>query len=230
MENHCLLGKMIIIEGTDGSGKATQAEKLYSRLYSAGHSVRKVEFPNYPSQSSALIKMYLNGEFGNDPNDVNPYAASSFYAVDRYASYKQDWGGFYEQGGMIVADRYTTSNMVHQAVKIVDEQEKVKFLDWLWDLEFQKFQLPIPDMVIFLDMPPDCTRRLINERADKMQQGKQDIHERNQDYLVHCYNNYHAIADKYHWHKINCASDGQLRSIDEINEEVYQAVYKLTNQ
>jgi dTMP kinase len=120
--------------------------------------------------------------------------------------------------------------MVHQAVKITDEQEKIKFLDWLWDLEFQKFQLPIPDVVIFLDMPPDYTRRLIDERANKLHQNKQDIHERNQDYLTRCYNNYHTIADKYKWYKINCVHGGRLRGIDEINEEIYQTVYKLANQ
>ena len=160
-------GKLIIIEAGDGSGKATQTEKLYSRLVGEGINVRKVTFPDYESNSSALIKMYLNGEFGSSPDSVNPYAASSFYAVDRYASYKQNWEDFYKQGGIIIADRYTPSHMVHQAVKILGQSEKEAFLDWLWDLEFEKFGLPIPDVVIFLDMPPMYSRAPRVERANK---------------------------------------------------------------
>ena len=217
-------GKLIIIEAGDGCGKATQTEKLYNRLVSQGKSVRKVTFPDYQSNSSALIKMYLNGEFGDSPDAVNPYAASSFYAVDRYASYKQDWGEFYRQGGIIIADRYTTSNMVHQAVKIIDEQEKDAFLDWLWDLEFIKFGLPIPDAVMFLDMPPAYSLILRQERAKLQGQEKADIHERDEKYLEHCYFNYCAIAQKYQWHKIQCIEDEKLKTVAQIHEEVYQKV------
>jgi dTMP kinase len=217
-------GKLIIIEAGDGSGKATQTEKLYHRLLQEQRNVRKVTFPDYKSNSSALIKMYLNGDFGNSPDAVNPYAASSFYAVDRYASYKQDWGDFYKQGGIVIADRYTTSNMVHQAVKLVEKKEKDAFLDWLWDLEFKKFQLPIPDGVIFLDMPPAFSRLLRSERA-KLQGGQMpDIHEGDEKYLEGCYVNYCAIADKYHWHKIQCICHDRLKNIEEIHEEVYQSV------
>jgi dTMP kinase len=220
-------GKLIIIEAGDGSGKATQTELLYSRLVREGRNVRKVTFPDYQSNSSALIKMYLNGEFGTNPESVNPYAASSFYAVDRYASYKQNWGDFYRQGGIIIADRYTTSNMVHQAVKIAEEEEKNAFLDWLWDLEFIKFGLPIPDSVVFLDMPPAYSHMLRLERAKREGQDQPDIHERNEAYLEHCYANYCAIAKKYQWNKVQCVSGDSLKTVDEIHEEVYQSVRSL---
>ncbi|EIW15859.1 MULTISPECIES: dTMP kinase [Pelosinus] len=220
-------GKLIIIEAGDGSGKATQTEKLYHRLKEEKRTVRKVSFPDYKSSSSALIKMYLNGDFGNRPDSVNPYAASSFYAVDRYASYKQDWGDFYKQGGIIIADRYTTSNMVHQAVKIHVQEEKDAFLDWLWDLEFVKFGLPIPDGVIFLDMPPMYSKILREERAKNNGEQTPDIHERDEQYLENCYSNYCAIADKYHWHKISCIHHTQLKTVDEIHEDVYQSVQNI---
>ncbi len=130
-------GKLIVIEGSDGSGKATQTKKLYDKLVKENKNVKKVEFPNYESESSALIKMYLNGEFGKEPDSVNPYVSSTFYAVDRFASYKKDWEEFYLKGGIIIADRYTTSNMIHQAAKIKDVQAKDNFLNWLWDFEFK---------------------------------------------------------------------------------------------
>ncbi len=220
-------GKLIIIEAGDGSGKATQTERLYNRLVQEKRNVRKVTFPDYKSNSSALIKMYLNGDFGNSPDAVNPYAASSFYAVDRYASYKQDWGEFYKQGGIIIADRYTTSNMVHQAVKIIEKTEKDAFLDWLWDLEFVKFGLPIPDGVIFLDMPPAYSKILRDERAKLQGQQMPDIHERDEQYLENCYVNYCEIADKYQWRKIPCINHGTLKTVEEIHEAVYQAVQKI---
>jgi len=217
-------GKLVIIEAGDGSGKATQTKMLYNRLVKEELNVRKVTFPDYKSNSSALIKMYLNGEFGNRPESVNPYAASSFYAVDRYASYKQNWEEFYRQGGIIIADRYTTSNMVHQAVKILGQEEKETFLNWLWDLEFIKFGLPIPDLVIFLDMPPIYSRTLREERAKRQGEQMPDIHERDEKYLENCYVNYREIADKYHWQQIQCIHNKQLKTVDEIHEEVFQAV------
>jgi dTMP kinase len=162
-------GKLIIIEaGSDASGKATQTKKLFVRMKAGKHNIRKVEYPNYKSDSSALVKMYLNGEFGDKPEDVNAYAASTFYSVDRYASYMKEWKRQYENGGIILADRYTTSNMVHQASKIDDTAEWERYLDWLWDLEFVKLGLPVPDMVIFLDVPPDITNGLISKRNNKI--------------------------------------------------------------
>jgi dTMP kinase len=215
-------GKIIVIDGVDASGKESQTLKLYNRLSQENYNVRKVSFPNYDSQSSTLLKMYLNGDFGKDPNDVNSYAASTFFAIDRYASYKTDWGEFYENGGIILCDRYTTSNMVHQAAKLHNYEEKDKFLDWLWDLEYNLYNLPVPDCVFFLDMPPKFAQKLMQERANKFT-GKQqkDIHESNQEYLIDSYNNAFYVANKYKWTKINCIEDDRIKTIDEIHNDIY---------
>lgn len=220
-------GKLIVIEAGDGSGKATQTKLLFDKLALNNYRVMKVEFPDYQSNSSALIKMYLNGEFGDNPNDINPYAASTFYAADRYASYKTVWEGFYQSGGIILADRYTTSNMVHQAAKIVNPVEREEYLKWLWDLEFVKFKLPVPDCVIFLDMHPKYSQLLINNRSNKLGESEKDIHERNYDYLVNSYNNAKQIKISYEWTMVNCVHNGQLKSKDEIHREIYEIVKKL---
>jgi len=220
-----LKGKLIVIEAGDGSGKATQTQMLYDRLVIQSKApVKKVEFPNYKSESSALIKMYLNGEFGTDPNSVNPFAASTFYTVDRFVSYKKEWQDFYQQGGIILADRYTTSNMVHQAAKIMDNQEREDYLDWLWDFEFNKFKLPIPDGVIFLDMPPEYSKKLISDRPNKFGEKDKDIHERNSEFLVNSYNNSLEIAQKYGWIRISCIKNDKIRSIYEIHKDIYDIV------
>lgn len=216
-------GKLIVIDGTDGSGKATQAGQLVARLQAEGLNVRKVDYPNYQSQSSALVKMYLNGEFGNRPGDVNAYAASAFYAVDRIASYKKDWEDFYLSGGIVIADRYTTSNMIHQAVKITDQAEQARYLEWLWDFEFVKCGLPVPDTVIFLAMPPEVSRELMRGRENKAG-GAKDIHEQDSRYLAHCYANACAIAARFGWHKIDCALDGRARPVEQIHTEIVRQV------
>jgi len=217
-------GKLIIIEAGDGSGKATQTGRLYERLAAEGRKVRKVEYPNYQSASSALIKMYLSGEFGSDPSAVNPFAASAFYAVDRYASFKKEWETFYNEGGIVLADRYTTSNMIHQAVKINGAAEREAYLDWLWDLEFVKFGLPAPDCVFFLDMPPAYSRQLLQGRPCKSEEVVQDIHERDQEYLASCYHNAKAVANKYGWEIIPCTEGNVIRDIDAIHEDVFRIV------
>ena len=150
-----MAGRLIVFEGTDGSGKSTQFRALCDRAARSGHSFQKLVFPQYSEPSSALIRMYLGGEFGSHPGDVNPYAASSFYAVDRYASFKKVWGTFYQSGGLVLTDRYTTSNAVHQAVKCAPE-EREAFLRWLDDFEHHKMGLPRPDLVLYLDMPTDA--------------------------------------------------------------------------
>jgi len=217
-------GKLIIIEAGDGSGKATQTEKLFQRLMLENFKVKKIEFPNYASESSALVKMYLNGEFGTDPDSISPYIASSFYAVDRYASFKKDWEMFYQAGGIILADRYTTSNMVHQAAKIDEESDRNKFIDWLYDFEYNIFGLPVPDYVVYLDMPPEVSAGLISKRASKASDVLQDIHEADKQYLIKSYTNANRIASKYNWHKVMCVSNNSLKTIDEIHEEVYKLV------
>ena len=218
-------GKLIIIEAGDGCGKATQAKALYDHLIKAGKKVHKVEFPDYESESSALIKMYLNGKFGEHAEDVNPYAASTFYAVDRYASYKTKWKKWYDEGDIIIADRYTTSNMVHQAVKIEDKAERIAYLEWLWDLEFVKMGLPVPDVVIFLEMSPTFSEKLINATAD-LTQIEKDIHEKDQAYLKKCYAAYCQLADKYGWHTIHCVENLSLKNKEVIHKEIYQIIEK----
>lgn len=214
-------GKLIIIEAGDGCGKATQANALYERLLREGKKVRKVEFPDYQSPSSSLVKMYLSGEFGAKAEDVNAYAAASFYAVDRYASYKSKWEDFYMSGGIVIADRYTTSNMVHQAVKIESAREKDAYLEWLWDLEFVKFALPVPEAVVFLEVPPSFSLGLIAGRKAKMEK---DIHEADDAYLVRCYQEYCSLARRYGWHMIPCVQQGAMKGIDQIHQEVYAVV------
>lgn len=218
-------GKLIIIEAGDGCGKATQTEALFQRLCAEGREVRKITFPDYESPSSALIKMYLGGEFGEQAGDVNAFAASAFYAVDRYASYKKDWGEFYRRGGIIIADRYVTSNMAHQAVKLSDDKEREAFLAWLWDLEFVKFGLPVPDLVIFLDLPPDFSRRLRELRAQN--EAREDIHELDEAYLDACYRAYREIAEKYDWKSVYCAEADEVRSIKAIHDDVYRLTAEL---
>ena len=219
-------GKLIIIEAGDGSGKATQTRALYEHLLADGHRVHRIEFPDYEADSSMLVRMYLRGDFGGHAEDVNAFAASTFFAVDRYASFRMKWKKFYDAGDIILADRYTTSNMVHQAVKLTDAKERDEFLDWLWDLEFTKMGLPVPNRVVFLNMDPAIADRLIAARAQETGQAK-DIHEKDADYLHRCHQAYVALAQKYGWSQVKCDQAGQLRSIEAIHAEVYQAIREI---
>lgn len=221
-------GKLIIIEGVDSSGKATHTKMLYERLLNEDNTVKKVEFPNYSSDSSALVKMYLNGDFGSKPEDVNPFAASVFFAADRFASFKTIWKDFYDNGGTIISDRYTMSNMIHQAAKIKDDTKKKIFLEWLWDLEFIKMGIPVPDCVIFLDMPPKYAQTLMKDRKNKITGlNEKDIHENNLEYLQDSYNNACSIADIYSWNHVHCVMDGKIRDITDIHKDIYSIVKKV---
>ena len=216
------MGKLIVIEGTDGSGKSTQFRLLTQRLENEGKTFQKLVFPQYAEPSSALIRMYLGGEFGTSPSDVNAYAASAFYAVDRYASYKKVWGEYYEQGGLIVSDRYTTSNAVHQASKEPEEKQG-EFLKWLYEFEYDRLGLPAPDRVIYLDVPTDFTEQMMRRReADT--NTKADIHEQDLTYLATCRRTGKAAASFYGWTVIQCVKDGEMRSIEDIHEEIYRHV------
>ena len=218
------MGKLIVIEGTDGSGKSTQFKLLTARLEAENRSFQKLVFPQYAEPSSALIRMYLGGEFGTSPADVNAYAASAFYAVDRYASYKKVWGQWYEDGGLVVSDRYTTSNAVHQASKVSGEEQQ-EFLKWLYDFEYDKLGLPRPDLTIYLDVPTDFTEKLLRHReADT--NTKADIHEKDMQYLATCRETGRRAAEYYGWTVIHCVKDGAMRSIEDIHEEIYQHVKK----
>lgn len=220
-------GKLIIIEGGDGSGKATQAGRLADALRREGKEVMAVSFPDYDSDSSALVKMYLRGDFGSNADDVNPYAATAFYAVDRFASYQMHWKDFLAGGGIVIADRYTTSNMLYQMIKIDDAAERRAYLDWLWDFEFQKMGLPVPDMVILLDVPLDVTERLMERRRGKTGGCTGDIHEGNEGFLKKCHDAYDELAAQYGWRRIVCAEGGRMRSADAIACEVKEAADSL---
>lgn len=220
-----MAGKLIVIDGVDGSGKKTQAELLQKRLKEINSDVLKIEFPNYSEDSSALIKMYLNGEFGKNPNDVNAYAASLFYAVDRYASYKKHWEADYLQGKIIIADRYVTSNAIHQAVKVA-QSERSAYLDWLNELEYNKLKLPKPDLVLFLDMPPSKSQELIMQRYNNDNE-KKDIHEKDNDYLKDCYLSASFACEKFGWTRIFCTDKGEIKSIEEISNEVLSKVLEV---
>ena len=176
------MGQLIIFEGLDGSGKGTQTKLTAQRLKEQGRDLRQITFPDYDSESSALVKMYLSGAFGDKPDDVNAYAASSFYAVDRFASYKTDWGEFYREGGLVLSDRYTTSNAVHQCSKL-PPMHWDGFLNWLFDFEYKKFGIPAPDAVIYLAVDPEVSQRLITERYHG-DESKKDIQEKDTEYLA----------------------------------------------
>ena len=191
------------------------------------HSYKTVSFPNYDSPSSSLVKMYLSGEFGTDPKSVSPYIASTFYAADRYATYKKDFEEFYNNGGIILADRYTTANMVHQAGKISDLKEREKFLDWLFDLEFGIYGLPKPTEVFFLNMPPEDSEKLMKNRINKFShETKKDIHERNPKHLEESYKAACSLIDKYNWYEIKCVKDNEIRTIEDIHEEIFNEVLR----
>ncbi|MBK5244024.1 MAG: thymidylate kinase [Eubacteriaceae bacterium] len=218
-------GKLIVIEGVDGSGKQTQTELLYKRLIENGQKVMLISYPRYDKASSAMVKLYLSGAFGEDPGDVSPYIASTFYTADRYASYKEDYEKFLMDGGIVLADRYTTANMVHQAGKIKDSVEREEFLAWLWDYEFNIFGLPIPDRVFFLNIPPEINEKLMRNRDNKItgKAGK-DIHEKSSEHLRDSYESALALVEEYDWTEIRCIKQGELRSIDNIHEEIWNEI------
>lgn len=224
-------GKLIIIEsGSDGSGKATQSEILYKKLKSEGKKVVKITFPNYESDSSAIVKMYLNGEFGKNPEDVDPYIASTFFTIDRYASFKTEWEKYYEDGYLIISDRYTTSNMVHQGAKMESLKEVDKYVEWLYDYEYNFYKLPKPDYVLFLDVPTEVSFKLIENRENKIDgTDEKDIHESNKEYLKKSYETSKYIADKYKWEIIDCVSYGKMKSIESIAEEIDLRLEKILN-
>ncbi len=215
-------GKLIVLEGIDGSGKSAQYRRLCARMENDAIAYTHIVFPRYDKDSSALIRMYLGGEFGAKPGDVNPYAASTFYAVDRFASYRTDWGAKYEQGGLILSDRYTTSNAVHQGSKL-PEAELPAFFDWLQDLEFQKMGLPKPDLVIYLDVDVELSLARMRRRQLKTNTSA-DIHEQDVEYLQRCLRTARRAAEHYGWHSVPCRKNGRERDVDEKNREIYAII------
>lgn len=213
-------GKLIVIEGADGSGKATQTTRLFERLRNLRVNVLRVSFPNYASESSALIKMYLRGDFGGSAESVNAYAAAMFYAVDRFASYST-WKNFYNEGGIVLCDRYSASNAAHQGAKFTRKTEREKFWNWLDDVEFKKFQLPRPNLTIFLDMPPAIAAMLRQRR------GREDLHESDAAYMEKSYKMYVELAQKYGWKTINCAENNFARSSLDIEQDIFRLVEEM---
>ena len=218
-------GKLIVLEGIDGSGKSAQYRRLCARFDEMGMAYHHIVFPRYDQESSALIRMYLNGAFGAHPSDVNAYAASTFFAVDRYASYRTDWGEIYENGGLILSDRYTTSNAIHQGSKL-PEAELPAFFDWLYDLEYGKMGLPRPDLVLYLDMPTEITEKMMRSR-EAATGTHADIHEQDEAYLKSCREAAREIVKDCGWTVIRCARDGDPRTVEDIHNQVYRTVRKL---
>lgn len=215
-------GKLIVLEGIDGSGKSAQFRRLCARLENDGIDYNHIVFPRYDQDSSALIRMYLAGEFGTHPDDVNAYTASTFFAVDRFASYKKDWGSTYESGGLFLSDRYTTSNAVHQGSKLSDE-ELPDFFRWLSDLEYEKMGLPRPDLVLYLDVDIETSLARMRRREAK-NHTHADIHEQDIEYLRRCLRTAERAADFFGWTRIPFMKDGLERDVDEKNEEIYRVL------
>lgn len=213
-----MAGKLIVIEGLDGSGKATQTKNLFDYLVKNGEDVVTVTFPDYDSPASALVKMYLNSEFGDDPNAVNAYSASAFYAVDRVASFIKNWKKDYESGKTILCDRYATSNIIYQMSKVPAE-DRDSFIEWQYDFEYNKLGLPAPTQVVYLDVEPQVSQKLMLKRYNG-DETKKDLHEKNVDFLLTCRENALYAAEKLNWQVISCTKDGEMKSIEEIFEEI----------
>jgi len=217
------VGKLIVFEGIDGSGKSTQFEMMCERLLSEDRHFKRLVFPRYNEPSSALIKMYLGGDFGTNPDSVNAYAASSFYAVDRYASFVQDWREYYEDGGLILTDRYTTSNALHQGAKVAAENRE-HFFKWLYDYEFNLIGLPAPDLVIYMDIEVEIAEMRLRQRETETATNA-DIHENDMVYLSNSVKSGKQAAELYGWHRIKCVCDGVERDKKDIHNEIYKRVF-----
>lgn len=218
------MGKLIVFEGIDGSGKSTQFKKICQRFDAENSDFQQLVFPQYSEPSSALLKMYLNGEFGTDPESVNPYAASTFYAVDRYASFMKVWRDYYNNGGIMLADRYTTSNAIHQGSKLA-EPDRFEFFKWLYEFEFKLMELPKPDIVIYMNVPLQTAISQMRSREEKTNT-KGDIHETHNEYLEKCRVCGLQAAEYYGWKVINCAEYGKMREIEDIHNEIYDIITK----
>lgn len=221
-------GKLIVLEGTDGTGKTTQTRLMARRLEQEGVSFREINFPRYGSPFAKPVEMYLNGALGSRPGDVSACAASALYAVDRYGAYKEDWGADYESGRLILANRYTTSNAVHQAPKLPRE-ERWAYLDWLFDLEYNRLALPKPDLVIYLDLPAELSARMLRLRQEATHT-KADIHEQDGTYLRSCRESAQEIVERLGWRRVDCSRDGAVRTPDDIHRELWEIVRPLAGK
>lgn len=218
-------GKLIVLEGIDGSGKSAQYRRLCAKMERDGLDYHHIVFPRYDKESSAMIRQYLGGHFGTRPEDVNAYAASTFFAVDRFASYREDWGAVYERGGLILSDRYTTSNAVHQGSKL-PEDELDDYFAWLYDLEYVKMGLPRPDLVVYLDVDVPTSLARMRRRQERTSTHA-DIHEQDAGYLERCLKTARRAADYYGWKRIEFQKNGLERDVEEKNEEIYRILREL---
>lgn len=223
------MGKLIIFEGLDGSGKGTQAALAHDALTKLGRAPRVVSFPHYESDSSALVRMYLSGQFGSKPDDVNAYAASTFYAVDRFASYKTDWGEFYRHNGLVLADRYTTSNAVHQCSKL-PPMHWDGFLNWLFDFEYKKIGVPAPDLVLYLAVDPDVSQKLLSARYHG-DESRKDIQEKDTEYIARSRAAAEYCARTLGWQRIECTqtvnNEKIIRPVEDIHAEVLAQIKEI---
>lgn len=215
-------GKLIVLDGIDGSGKSTQFALLTERLESEGAAFKKAVFPRYGEPSAAMLKSYLDGELGTDPGAVNSYAASCFFSIDRYASFKTDWGEYYRNGGLILCDRYTTSNAIHQGAKL-SGSALTDYLDWLYDFEFRLLELPKPDVVLYMDIDLETCLEQIRHRQERTNTAG-DIHETDAGYLAASLEAGSIAADRLDWTRIKCLENGKMRSAEDIHEDIYRIV------
>ncbi|MBO4343507.1 MAG: thymidylate kinase [Clostridia bacterium] len=224
------MGYLLTIEAPDASGKSTQVNELCKHLEKDGIKTRLVRFPNYGSDACKPAELYLNGALGKNPEDTSAYAASVFFAVDRYFSYRTDWyKDLKEPGTVVILDRYTTSNAVHQLSKLDSKEEQLDFLSWLYDFEFNKLSLPVPDDTIFLDVPPEISHALMLSRAKAESAHVTDIHESSGKYLKKCYDAANLVSEIKKWKRINCVKEGKLRSVADIHDEIYSFVRSKIN-
>ncbi len=222
------MGKLIVIEGLDGSGKSTQLEMLAKNLKNEKIDAKTISFPDYSDKSSTLVKMYLNGDFGKNPNDVNAYAASLFYAVDRFASFRCHWKDYYDAGGTVIAGRYVTSNAVHQTAKLKKEEWE-NYISWLYELEYEKVGIPKPDLVIFLDMPTELSKQLLEKRYCG-DEAKKDIHERDIAYQNACRDAAYYNVEHAGWCVIPCSEEGKIRSVEDISADILAYALKVIKE
>ena len=218
------MGRFIAIDGLDGSGKGTQTDILVERLKSEGKKVRVLSFPMYENDSSLFARMYLDGKLGKNPSDTNAYTASMFFACDRYISYKTDWiNDISDPDTYVIANRYTSANAVHQLSKL-PEEEWEDFLSWLWDFEFKKLGLPMPDDIVYLEVHPDVSLSLVKSRSEETGR-KIDIHENDTAYMFKCYDAALYVSKALDWVQISCVKDGKMRTREDVAEEIYTRLF-----
>ena len=216
------MGLFIDLEGLDGCGKTTQTELLCKRFEKENIKYKKIKLPDYESDSSILVRKYLNGDFGKNANDVNAFAASVLFAADRFASYTEKWKNDYLDGTLIFSDRYTPANALYQMTKL-NPEEWDSYLEWLFDFEYKKIGIPEPTMVVFLDMPVEVSQKLMTSRYNG-DESKKDVHECDVEYLHKCRESALYACKKYGWKVISCAENGELLSIETINDKIYEEI------